>query len=280
MLTLAGGAWRAVLLPDRGAALAVLEHDGRPVLAPLPEGANPNATWAGAFLMAPWTNRLDDGRLPYPGGEHRFPHNRVEERTALHGLSRERPWQVEEGGPDRAVLTQRIPADGQPFAYAARLEVRLAGGFHLALTVTNEGAEGMPFGTGWHPFFARPAGTRIDFRATGAMQKDGRNLPVGTMATEGIAGGEEAFSGRDTHYTGWDGTARIALGDAGYVMRAEEAWARNLQVFAPSGAGVICVEPVSHVPDVANRPEFAALGDMRRLRRGEALGGRVTLRPD
>ena len=33
--------------------------------------------------------------------------------------------------------------------------------FSIALAVTNTGAEGTPFGTGWHPFFTRPPGTRL-----------------------------------------------------------------------------------------------------------------------
>jgi aldose 1-epimerase len=277
VLRIEGGGWRATLLPAQGGAMARLDCDGRDVLLPLPEGADPNNTWAGAFLMLPWTNRLDEGRLPYPGGAHRFPWNRVEERTALHGLSREHPWDVAEAASDRAVLVQRCDAQGQPYRYGARMEVTLGEGFSLSLSVTNEGLDGMPFGTGWHPFFARPAGTRLQFHATRALTRDSRNLPAEAVPGDGVSGGEEAFAGLDTHFTGWDGMVRLALGDAAYTLRAAEAWSRNLQVFAPMGAGVICVEPVSHVPDVANRPRFAPLGDMRHLAGGETLTGSVTL---
>lgn len=277
MIEIAGGDWRAALLPARGGALAALSHAGHDVLAPLPTGADPNDHWAGAFLMLPWTNRLDQGRLPHPGGIARFPCNRVAERTALHGLSREHPWQVESAERHRAVLSQRI--DIAPFRYAARMEVTLARGFSLALTVTNEGVDGMPFGTGWHPFFMRPPGTRLSFRATGAMERDARNLPVAVLPSNGIDGGEDAFAGADTHFTGWDGTARLELGARCFVLRGEGAWSRNLQVFAPRGASVICAEPVSHVPDVANRPGFAPLGDVRRLARGAAIAGGVVLLP-
>ena len=277
MIVLEGGAWRAALLPARGGALATLTHAGADVLAPLPGGADPNDTWAGAFVMLPWTNRLDEGRLPHPGGVQHFPCNRVAERTALHGLSREHAWEVESAAPDAAVLVQRI--DLAPYRYTARMAVRLGAAFSLVLTVTNDGADGMPFGTGWHPFFTRPAGTRIAFRATGAIERDARNLPVGCAPSPGVEGGEEAFAGADTHYTGWDGAVRLDLGARGFVLRGEDAWSRNLQLFAPRGAGVICAEPVSHVPDVANRPRFAPLGDMRRLAHGAAVTGGVSLLP-
>ncbi|WP_043830524.1 hypothetical protein [Muricoccus aerilatus] len=277
MIEIAGGEWRAGLLPARGGALARLTHAGEDVLVPLPEGADPNDSWAGAFVMLPWTNRLDEGRLPHPGGVAHFPCNRVAERTALHGLSREHAWEVESAGADRAVLVQRI--DIAPYRYVARMELRLGAAFGLVLTVTNDGAEGMPFGSGWHPFFVRPAGTRIAFRASGMIERDVRNLPVGLAASDGLEGGEEAFAGQDTHYTGWDGALRLNLGARAFAMTGEGAWSRNLQVFAPRGAGVICAEPVSHVPDVANRPDFASFGDMRHLAHGAAITGGVSLMP-
>jgi len=277
MIEIAGGAWRAVLLPERGGSLAALSHAGRDVLVPLPPGADPNDSWAGAFVMLPWANRLDEGRLPYPGGVHRFPCNRVEERTALHGFAREHPWAVERHDPDRALLVQAL-IEG-PYAYAARLEVSLGESFRLSLSVTNRGVDGMPFGTGWHPFLVRPPGTHLAFRATGRLTRDARNLPLAREASTGLEGGEDAFAGLDTTFAGWDGVARLRLGEQGFALRGEGAWTRNLQVFAPAGAGILSVEPVSHVPDAANRPGLAALGAMRALARDEALAGAVVLQP-
>ena len=37
------------------------------MLAPLPLGADPNSSFRGAFVMAPWANRLDRGLLPVAG---------------------------------------------------------------------------------------------------------------------------------------------------------------------------------------------------------------------
>ena len=277
MIEITGGGWHAALLPECGGAIATLSHQGRDVLHPLTEGADPNDSWAGGFVMLPWTNRLDEGRLPHPGGVHHFPCNRVAERTALHGLSRTQPWAVEHHAPDRAVLVQSI-ADG-PYRYAARMELALGEAFTLTVTVTNEGADGTPFGSGWHPFFIRPAGTRLAFRATGLLTRDARNLPVESIPSAGLDGGEDEFAGLDTHHTGWDGTARLTLGDAAFTLLGEEAWSRNIQVFAPAGATVICAEPVSHIPDAVNRPNLAHLGAMRALARGESLTGRAILVP-
>jgi aldose 1-epimerase len=254
------------LLPEQGAAVARLAWRGSDVLAPLPPGADPNASFAGAFLMAPWANRLDAGRLA-PGVT--LPINRPADNTAIHGLLRDRVWTVTETGPARAVLEQADAAG--PLRWHARLEVTLAAaGFGMALRLTNSGDRALPFGSGWHPFFLRPAGTRLRFVATTRCVHDARTLPVAAEPSQGIDG--ENYEGLDTAFAGWDGVAEIARPDVALRVVATGAWAQALQVFAPVGADFLCVEPVSHLPDAANRP---FLGTMDLLAPGETLTGGV-----
>jgi aldose 1-epimerase len=63
-------------------------------------------------------------------------------------------------------------------------------------------------------------------------------------------------------------------------MRATGAWATNLQVYAPRGGTTICVEPVSHASDAANRLEAAAHGAMHVVEQGARIVGELTLRWD
>jgi aldose 1-epimerase len=286
-LELEGGGWAATLLPGQGGAMARLAWRGAEVLAPVPPGADPNAGFHGAFVMVPWTNRLDGGRLPAAGILHRLPVNRPEEDTAIHGLARDRPWQVvsrtgaSRTGASRAVLSQRLdPGPMQPWRYAARMELALSGreGAVLDLAVTNLAGHPFPFGLGWHPFFARPAGTRLRFRAAALLSRDARRLPVAAEPSAGVDGDESAYEGLDTHFAGWDGAAEILRPD-GLRLRlsAAGAAARNLQVFAPRGDAVLCVEPVSHVPDAPNRPDLAPLGPMAVLAPGGTLAARIAL---
>ncbi|MBW8270175.1 aldose epimerase family protein [Caldovatus aquaticus] len=280
-LGLAAGAWEAALLPAQGAAFARLRHRGRDLLVPVPPGADPNRGFWGAFWMIPWANRLDRGRLPWGGRTHRLPVNRPEDDTAIHGLARDRPWRVAAAAGDRAVLVQAFAAPGIPYRYRARVEVALAAdGVRLAAAVANAADEPFPFGLGWHPFFPRPPGTRLAFRATTRFGRDARTLPVAPCPTRGIAGDETAYLGLDTHFADWDGRAEIAFpGPDGprLCLVASGAWAGNLQVFAPPAVPVLCVEPQSHVPDVANRPAFAAHGAMTVLAPGDALEARLAI---
>jgi aldose 1-epimerase len=274
---LRAGHWRASLRPARGAAMASLSAGGRDILVPVPAEADPNRGFHGAFVMAPWTNRLDGGRIAVAGRDWRMPITRPAEDTALHGLFRDLPWRVEAAEEARCALACDL--DHQPFRCAARMEVALSpAGLALMLSLRNAGDDATPLGLGWHPFFVRPRGTRLRLAAHTVFGRDARNLPVAPRPTAGIAGGDAVLDGLDTHVAGWDGQAAITWPDGATLhLAAEGDWAGNLQVFAPPGAGILCVEPVSHAPDAANRPAAAAHGPMHLVPPGGAIAGRLTL---
>lgn len=270
-LRLSAGDWIADLAPDDGAGLTALRIDGRDVLMPMPSGSRLGGPF-GAFWMIPWANRLDGGRL----GKHRLPINRVQEGTAIHGLSRDRAWDVQTAAPDRVVLAQSV--DAAPYRYDARLVVGLSpAGLSLDLAVTNAGEAPMPFGAGWHPWFVRPAGTRLAFHATHRCVHDSRCLPGAAEPFAGLDGGEDVLLGLDTHFPGWNGAARLEWPGLALRLDATGALATNLQVFAPRDRSVLCVEPSSHLPDAPNRPTMARFGPMRMLDPGAALTGVITL---
>jgi aldose 1-epimerase len=52
-----------------------------------------------------------------------------------------------------------------------------------------------------------------------------------------------------------------------------------LHVFAPADREVLCIEPVSHVPNVHNRPGWTRYAPLQTLKHGETLGGEVMIRP-
>ena len=267
----------ATILPESGAAFTRLDVAGRAILRPTPGGADPNRGFHGSFLMAPWTNRLDAGRIEIAGVGHRMPINRPEENTAIHGFLREMAWDVVEAVADRLVLARSF--DRPPFKGEARMVARIAPD-HLALqvTLTNRGTVPTPMDFGWHPYFSRPEGTRFSANARIAFGRDARNLPIAPRPSAGLHGGDAAMDGLDGHYAGWDGTARIDWPDGhGMVMQATGAWSRNLHFFAPRGGGAIAVEPVTQAPDAANRPAAAAHGAMHVLAPDESLDASLTI---
>jgi aldose 1-epimerase len=271
------GPWRLLLDPARGASFIALTHEGRDILAPAGPGDDPSRGPRGAFWMAPWTNRLDAGRIEADGVVHHMPITRPAENNALHGFARDAAWAVEASDRQGARLGCTIAH--APFAARMTLDIRLSeGGLVIAATLANTGAAPTPMGFGWHPWFARPPGTRLAFRARTVFGRDVRNLPRGPRPSAGFAGADRALDGLDTHFAGWDGRARLTHPDGfAFDLVATGAWAGNLQVYAPTGGGVLCVEPVTHAPDAANNPVAAAHGPMHRLAPGQTLAAALRL---
>ena len=265
------GDWQALICPEQGAAFSSLQWRGRDVLVPKPEGARHPGAY-GAFWMLPWANRLDGGRI----AGHVMPINRAAEATAIHGMARDRPWEVTSAAPDQVILQQRLTF--APFDYVARLALSLdADGVVMEMECRHEGATPVAYGMGWHPWFMRSVATSLHLQATQRASHDVRGLPDSLTPCKGIAADEAGLIGLDNFFGGWDGVARLTTPAGIITLTATGDFAAGVQVYAPPTQPVICVEPVSHMPDAPNRPALAAAAPMRLLVPGQSLRGTIRL---
>jgi aldose 1-epimerase len=265
------GNWHALICPEKGAAFSSLQWRGRDVLVPTPEGARHPGSY-GAFWMLPWANRLDGGRI----AGHAMPINRTAEGTAIHGLARDLPWEVTSAASEHAVLQQRLTF--APFDYTARLAVSLdAYGLLMEMELRHEGAAPVLYGMGWHPWFTRSAATSLHLNATQRANQTARGLPQNFTPCTGIAADEAGLIGLDNFFGGWDGVARLITPAGIITLTVTGDFAAGVQVYAPPTQPVICVEPVSHMPDAPNRPALAAAAPMRLLAPGQSLRGTIRL---
>jgi len=265
------GDWQALICPEQGAAFARLQWRGRDVLVPTPEGAHHPGSY-GAFWMLPWANRLDGGRI----AGHEIPINREAEGTAIHGLARDLPWEVTSAASDQARLKQRVSVT--PFDYTAQLVLSLdADGVLIEMECRHEGTAPAPYGMGWHPWFIRSAATSLHLNATQRASHTARGLPESFTPCTGIAADEAGLIGLDNFFAGWDGVARLAAPGGTITLTATGDFAAGVQVYAPPMQTVICVEPVSHMPDAPNRPALGAAAPMRLLALGQSLRGTIRL---
>jgi aldose 1-epimerase len=222
--------------------------------------------------MLPWANRLDGGRI----AGHAMPINRAAEGTAIHGLARDLPWEVTSAAPDQVVLQQRLTF--APFDYTARLTVSLdADGLLMEMELRHEGAAPVPYGMGWHPWFMRSAATSLHLNATQRANHSERGLPESLTPCTDIAADEAGLIGLDNFFAGWDGVARLVTPAGIITFTATGDFASGVQVYAPAAQPIICVEPVSHMPDAPNRPALAAAAPMRVLAQGQSLRGTIRL---
>lgn len=179
-------------------------------------------------ILAPWPNRLGDGRFEWEGSTWQVPLDEPERKNAIHGLVRWLPWRAEDRGESWLRMGCRLhPRPGWPWPLRMSATYSLGeGGLEVGFTAVNEGGAGAcPFGLGWHPYlaaFGGPVGElSLRLPADRAYIGDDRGLPVAVQAVEEL--GLDFRGGRliaDTQLdTGFTDLARSAEGRAVVEIR-------------------------------------------------------------
>jgi len=216
--------------------------------------------WAAAGrgqVLAPWPNRLDEGRYTFDGREGQAPLDEPGLRNAIHGLVRWAPWTVASRSEDAVTLGYTsYPQPAYPWTLALRVEYRLdPEGLAVTTAATNRSDTVAPFGLGFHPYLAAGGelvdGSTLTNPARVRLTTDERGLPTGAVR---VGGSEYDFTSPrrigamrlDTAYTdlarGDDGHATVQLEGADGRRSAvwmDEAF-RHVMVFTGD-----TVEPAS-----------------------------------
>ncbi len=152
-----------VLLPDFGACMLEARLGGVNILDGYDEPIQVDINkWYKNVLLYPFPNRLKEGRYTWQGKSYQFPINDPQNEAAVHGFGVDRPMEIEtlECQQDRAQIICRYDYPGDrdyypfPFQFRALFEITDEDKLTITLSVTNTGARTIPFGFGWHPYFA------------------------------------------------------------------------------------------------------------------------------
>ncbi|WP_223622585.1 aldose 1-epimerase family protein [Microbacterium sp. EST19A] len=156
-LRLAAHGYEAVIA-SVGASLRTLTFDGRDLVVPF-DADEVRPGYRGATL-APWPNRIVDGRYSFGGVEHQLPLTEPSRGQALHGLLAWAEFSDRLVLDDRFVLAAVIePQTGYPFRVEVEVEYLLdADGLQQTVTAHNIGADAAPWGTGPHPYLVAGLG--------------------------------------------------------------------------------------------------------------------------
>lgn len=159
---LRAGSYEAVIA-SVGASLRSLTHDGRDLVVPF-AADEVRPAYRGATL-APWPNRVVDGRYAFDGVEHRLALTEPARGHALHGL---RAWAdyaaVDKGASHVTLQTTIEPQDGYPWRVVVETTYALsADGLVQSVSARNDGPTRAPWGTGPHPYLVAGAGTVDDW---------------------------------------------------------------------------------------------------------------------
>lgn len=157
--------WQVGILPQTGGSIAFgrIRYSGAwvDVMRPTDEADYDNSSNTSNFLMLPWANRIRDGILRYQGQSWQL--DVPADGNARHGDVRKREWQVIEQSETQLKLkidSRDFTDFNFPFAVSAILDYRLEDdAFIWDVTLTNEDAQTIPVGFGFHPYFQRMSPT-------------------------------------------------------------------------------------------------------------------------
>lgn len=271
---IAFGSYRADIAAT-GAGLRALEieKDGQawPLTETWPAGEKPPLS--AGLILAPWPNRVLDGKFTFAGVEHDLEITEPARNNASHGLVRRRDWDLVSHSESRVELTIEVgdePGWGFPMRFGVTYDLN-ASGLTATHTATNIGETAAPYGFGMHSF-ARVGDVPLDectleFHVGARADLDpDRLVPVGDLVP--VAGTDFDFSEPrklagvwlDTPFTN---IAREYDGRARYVLRAPDGngtvlWADEglgwVQIFTadpekgqayPNRGRALAIEPMS-----------------------------------
>lgn len=143
-------------------------------------------------LLAPWPNRLRDGRYVFDGTEHHLAVTEPSRRNALHGLVQWAPWSLVARQPDSVTLGYRL-MDQPGYPWTLDLEVTYAlgwDGLTVTQSATNRSTRTAPYASGAHPYLLAGRGPVDDWTAevpaTLRLLTDAeRLLPTSTELVDG-----------------------------------------------------------------------------------------------
>ena len=161
LFEIALGDQRAVV-SELGATLRAYDVGGRPVIESFDGPEVPMAFCEGEIL-APWPNRVVDGRWSHDGVERQLAITEPARGHALHGLVRNLAWRVVKCTGARVELDVDLLAhQGWPFPLHMAASYELAAdGLHASITAINVGRIPAPYGVAVHPYLHVPGG-RVD----------------------------------------------------------------------------------------------------------------------
>ncbi len=277
---LSGGGYRAVVT-EVGAGLRALEHTGPQGVCPLVRGYEEHeAAHSGAGqLLAPWPNRVADGRYRFDGEQRQLDLSEPKHGNAIHGLTRWSPWTAAEQRADRVVLNHRLfPRPGYPHLLDLTAVYSVGeSGLEVELTARNIGRGAAPYGCAAHPYLLPevPAGEgaadlwTLHLPAADRVETDERLNPIALASVDGTeydfrSPRQLGALALDTAFGGvqreLDGLARVRLSEpgGGAVTLWTDRGMEWIQVFTAdplageSRRAAVAVEPMSCPPNAFN----------------------------
>ena len=263
-LRLASGSLLADVVPSLGGGVARFDLASASgvinVFRPWPGDGSSDPNSLGLYVLAPWSNRISGGGFSFAGSFHPLMPNVTGEPFPLHGDAWQKPWVVVDHHRHHVRLVREADEVG-PFRYGAQLDYDLSSaGLSVRLVLDNLAERALPFGAGFHPWFPRTPGTRLQAPAKSVWLEDRQHLPTGQIS---VASRSDWDFSRprslpngwiNNAFTGWNRNATVSWDDRGVALDIRSSPPIDAYIlYSPAGdAPFFCFEPVTHTVDAHN----------------------------
>lgn len=219
-------------------------------------------------VLAPWPNRIRDGRYRWRCSDLALPVNDAATGCALHGLVFDQPWQVHRAEADRVDLVHHLdPQPGYPFAVVFRVRYRLSDrGLAISVAALNVGSLPAPYGSGLHPYltsgFGPIDGCCVRLPAATVCDRDERGFALGARLVDsagldfrhGAVVGERRLDHAFTDLLTDDGRWWRAVvqrpgADWSVSIESDSRWVHVYTADGPMQRSGLALEPMSCPPD-------------------------------
>lgn len=237
--------------------------------------------WSG-FFMAPWCNRIPNGRFAFNSGAYCVPPN-FDDGSAIHGQVHRRAWLILEDTNDRPLRWGVSVDDEFPWPYTVEASMWLTtSSLRIRLLLTNTSTTPMPAGLGWHPWFN--AQDRLLMRIPARMQfplsasHGGESAPIPTSGPAVLDSADNAVWGRHELYADIAGEPiSLIWPNEGILCRMHVDQSAHVLVYAHEQTRSIAVESQSHALNGFERLAECLPGAIHVLPSGGTLTSTISL---
>lgn len=257
----------------------------RPMSVPL--GEAPHALYSGMFPMVPFANCIRENRFELDGRAYTLQPNMDGVELNFHGSGWQLGWDLTDAGGNFAELTLETGDRDPVYRYTAVQRFALSPeALEVALSVTNNADQPMPFSFGLHPWFMRHGDGMVRFDATGRWLQSETDPAKELVAL----GDEDDYSAPramprsflNSCYEGWNGFVEINWPGAGVSLEmSADPLFDHLMTHVPHGQpDIFCLEPQTTRPCGFDGLEHnSPLPGVFILAPGETVGGGVRFAP-
>ncbi len=211
-------------------------------------------------ILFPFANRIKDGFYTYNNQDYQLEINQEEENNAIHGLVYNKTFKISNKNTSKNEASIQLEYEelnrpkGFPFTYTIRLNYILnKDGLKLNVLLENTDSEAFPFTLGWHPYFISKNlyESSLEFDSNKKLILDDKLITTRVKDFKN----EEPFKVKNKTLDDCFilNTNTVKFTTPSYDMEIHTSSSETfLQLFTPSRANTIAIEPMTGVSDSFN----------------------------